>query len=37
MFHWEDGGITDTFAFDADDAGLHLFERYLRESIKSPL
>ncbi len=37
MFHWEDGGITDTFAFDADDAGLALFDRYLLESNKSPL
>ena len=37
VYHWEGGGITDTFVFDADDAGLALFDRYLRESDKGPL
>jgi hypothetical protein len=37
VYHWGGGGITDTFVFDADDAGLALFDRYLRESDKSPL
>ncbi len=37
VYHWDGGGITDTFVFDADDAGLSLFDRYLRESDKGPL
>ena len=36
VYHWEGFGITDTFVFDADDAGLSLFDRYLTESDKSP-
>jgi len=36
VYHWGGGGITDTFVFDADDAGLALFDRYLRESDKGP-
>lgn len=37
VFHWERGGVTDTFVFDADDAGLANFDRYLAETAKSPV
>ncbi|MGH8470681.1 MAG: hypothetical protein ACREVY_17465, partial [Gammaproteobacteria bacterium] len=37
VYQWEEGGITDAFVFDVDDAGLANFERYLRETPKVPI
>ncbi len=37
VYQWENGGLTDSFVFDADDAGLFQFARYLQESPNSPI
>ncbi len=32
VYHWQDGEITDSFQFDADDTGRYHFTRYLQET-----
>ena len=32
VYHWLDGGISDSFQFDADDTGRFHFARYLQET-----
>ena len=32
VYHWQDGDITDSFQFDADDTGRFHFARYLQET-----
>jgi hypothetical protein len=32
VYHWAQGGLTESFAFEANEAGLGHFSRYLRES-----
>ena len=32
VYHWQNGGITDSFQFDADDTGRFHFARYLQET-----
>ena len=31
VYHWDQGGLTESFAFEANGAGLDHFSRYLRE------
>lgn len=37
VYHWRQGSVTDTLVFDADDIGLLNFDRYLRETPKTPV
>jgi hypothetical protein len=37
VYHWEDGGITDAFVFDADESGQAIFSRYLAETPLTPV
>ncbi|MGH8657791.1 MAG: hypothetical protein ACREV4_04730 [Gammaproteobacteria bacterium] len=37
VYHWEQGGITNSLVFDNDDSGLAFFTRYLAETLNAPL
>jgi hypothetical protein len=37
VYHWGHGGLSDSFAFDADDTGLAFFTRYMEESPDTPV
>jgi len=37
VYHWGNGGLSDSFAFDADETGLAFFTRYMEESPDIPV
>ncbi len=37
IYHWQNGDIGSSYLFDVDEEGQQQFERYLRETAKSPV